>query len=825
MRLPGAAAYMEALQDPATCFADPELAGASAALGPLGLPRAVSGNVAVVFRLDGSSGRSWAVRCFVRPLEAERARYEALRSHLATLDASWRVGFDLQPLGIRVDGGWWPVVKMEWTAAEPLLSYVRRHLWDGAALGYLAARVAALAERLRADGVAHGDLQHGNILVAPGGDLRLVDYDGMYVPALAGWAGTERGHRNYQHPGRAVGDFGPRLDSFSAWSIYASIAALAADPLLWGRLDGGEEALLLRHHDLEQPDRSAAFAAMEASDRPGVADLAALLRSFLALRPDEVPPLSHALGPAPAGPAAVGVPTAPGGAGSGATGRPGPPWMPARPSAAVVTTAHSGGAVDDPPVGAAALAAGGAAMRRAWSAREAGPPDETPMIGPGDSGGVPVTREGGTDDGAARTEDERRRSLYEALAAAGSVDTRPGAADPPLLPAPGPAVAFGGDLREARRTVAGSGVGAVVLLLAVVVGLPLLVALVGAVAVAGAGLARVRRLFLRTPEARASHHVGVVLAAPRRVAGDAVAAVDRLTRRRAEVSTGEDAAARDADRERARLRALEDAELRDVDASLEAALAALVGRERAIGAAEKDARTAALAALQASVVDAQLAKHSLVSASAAGVSDKIVYRLALDDVRSAADFTDVLVEKKGGVVVCRDGRRIQVNVDQLQANAILQWRRRIAGAAQLKVPDALPPERQTAIRADHDRLRSALATEEESARAMARSRADEIRGRGKAEQDVVLQRQKQVEADAARQRVEIDRDLARARKDVAEAEWHLGQHQEEAGAPAELRLADYLRQAVAVGPLAGIAGRPGGAHRHSSRDRRPSSQP
>ncbi|MGI8686901.1 MAG: hypothetical protein ACR2MO_17730, partial [Acidimicrobiales bacterium] len=307
MRLPGAAAYMEALQDPATCFADPELAGAAPALGPLGLPRAVSGNVAVVFRLDGTAGRSWAVRCFVRPLEAERARYDALRAHLAGLDSSWRVGFDLQPLGIRVDGAWWPVVKMEWATAEPLLAYVQRHLWDGAALGYLATRVAALAERLRADGVAHGDLQHGNILVAPGGDLRLVDYDGMYVPALAGWSGTERGHRNYQHPGRAVGDFGPGLDSFSAWTIYASIAALAADPLLWGRLDGGEEALLLRHHDLDQPDRSAALAAMEASDGPGVAELAGMLRSFLALRPDQVPPLSLRIASTPGGSSGAGA--------------------------------------------------------------------------------------------------------------------------------------------------------------------------------------------------------------------------------------------------------------------------------------------------------------------------------------------------------------------------------------------------------------------------------------------------------------------------------------------------------------------------------------
>lgn len=828
MRLPGAAAYMEALQDPATCFSDPELAAAAPALGPLGLPRAVSGNVAVVFRLDGARGRSWAVRCFVRPVDAERARYEALRAHLSGLDSPWRVGFDLQPLGIRVDGGWWPIVKMEWAAGEPLLAYVQRHLWDGATLGYLAARVASLAERLRADGVAHGDLQHGNILVARGGDLRLVDYDGMYVPALAGWTGTERGHRNYQHPGRAVGDFGPRLDSFSAWTIYASIAALAADPLLWGRLDGGEEALLLRHHDLEHPDRSAGLAAMEASQAPAVVELARMLRSFLAVRPDEVPPLSLALAPA------AGVPAA------------GGRFAPERPAgeapAAGIVTARDVGANPATPApapspgaptyvsavaGEAALAAGAAAMRRAWAIRLPGGGDGHAVVAPSapDLAHLPAEAAGaGTGappDDAVRAE-ERRRSLYDALTAAGAPE-RP--ADRPAPP-PQPAPAFSGDLGDARRTAAGYGGGALLALLSVVVGVPILLALVGALGAAGRGVSRLRRLYLLTPEARVADRVGAVLAGPRRAAGDAVAAVDGLARRRAEVSTNEEAAARKADEERVRLRVREDAELRGVDAGLEATLAALVERERSIGQAEKEARAAALVGLQTSVLDAQLAQHNLVMAAAAGVGDKVVYRLALDGVRTAADFTDVTVEKKGGVVVARDGRRLQVNgLDQRQAAAMVQWRRRVTGVAQLKVPDALPPERLASIRADHDRLRSSLAAEEEAARADARRRADAVRARWEAEHDAVVQRQKQVEADFARQRVELDRDLARARKDVAEAEWRLGQHQEEAGAPAELHLADYLRQVVAVGPLAGMARRPASrTHSRSARERTSSPQ-
>ncbi|HEX2699393.1 MAG TPA: hypothetical protein VHM89_04215 [Acidimicrobiales bacterium] len=818
MRLPGATSYMEALQDPALCFADPELAAAVPVLGPLGLPRAISGNVAVVFRLDGAGGRSWAVRCFVRPLDEERSRYAALRAHLATLESSWRVGFDLQPCGIRVDGAWWPVLKMEWVRAEPLLAYVERHLWDGAALGYLATRVTALAERLRADGVAHGDLQHGNILVAPGGDLRLVDYDGMFVPGLAGLTGTERGHRNYQHPGREVGDFGPDLDSFSSWVIYASLAALAADPLLWGRLDGGEEAFLLRQHDLQDPDRSAALAAMETSDGPGVPALAELLRSFLAMHPNEVPPLSLALAPAlHAGmPAVLSRAAASRGtaaaASSDLSGGALPPWD--GPLAAVP------GKSGRPPVPAGSR----------WTRADASPgeprwPAPLPGAGaraldtragadpsPGPDGALAEIEPERVRGAASRADDDLRRSLYDALTAGvhgpdrvdgRAAEARAGAGSSPVVP-----VTFGGDLHEARHAVAMAALATVCLIVVALVGVPPALAAAGVLGAAIAGLARIRQLFLRTPEAQSARAVGAVLAEPRRAAGDAVAAVDRLARRRAEVAEAEDAAAGQAADARARLRAKEDAELRDVDAGLETALAGLSERERAIGRAEKEARAAALVDLQATVMDLQLTQHSLVASTTCGVSEMVVRRLALDDVRTAADFTDVTIDKPGGVVTCRDGRKLLVTaVDERQAAAMLRWRRQVSGVAQLKVPHALPPERVASIRAEFDGRRAAVAAEAESARAEAKRRADAIRDRWRSEHEKVVHRQKQVEADAARQRVDLDRDLSRARKDVAEAEWRLNRHEDATGVPAEVRLSAYLRQVLAVGPFAGTAER------------------
>ena len=98
-------------------------------------------------------------------------------------------------------------------------------------------------------GIAHGDLQHGNIKVEAGCRIILVDYDGMFVPSMQGFTSNELGHRNYQHPGRTKDHFGGYLDNFSAWSIYTSLYCLTLDPTLWRKLEAGDECLLFRQED------------------------------------------------------------------------------------------------------------------------------------------------------------------------------------------------------------------------------------------------------------------------------------------------------------------------------------------------------------------------------------------------------------------------------------------------------------------------------------------------------------------------------------------------------------------------------------------------
>jgi hypothetical protein len=102
----------------------------------------------------------------------------------------------------------------------------------------------------------------------------------MYVPALRGLPAAEVGHPNYQSPMRTVSEFGPDLDRFAAWVIYVSIVALAADPLLWSRYDGGDDRLLLGAADYQDPQRSRVFADLSRSSLAQLQPLVKTLSQF-----------------------------------------------------------------------------------------------------------------------------------------------------------------------------------------------------------------------------------------------------------------------------------------------------------------------------------------------------------------------------------------------------------------------------------------------------------------------------------------------------------------------------------------------------------------
>ncbi len=282
--------YNEAIQNPSTAFIDPELRAGQPVLTPLGLPRPITGNFASVYQMVCANQRVWAVRCFLRDFDDHQERYAAISQHLAQLNLPYMVAFTFLADGIRVGAQRYPILKMEWVEGEPFLTYIERNLAAPTILLDIARQWVQMAQTLAQAGIAHGDLQHGNLIVVQG-RLKLIDYDGMYVPALTGRRSHEVGHRNYQHPQRSEATFGPEIDHFSSWIVYTSLVALAAEPSLWQRLRGGDECLLFRREDFVAPERSPTLATLEQVGDERLMRLAATLRTLLTLAPEQIPPV------------------------------------------------------------------------------------------------------------------------------------------------------------------------------------------------------------------------------------------------------------------------------------------------------------------------------------------------------------------------------------------------------------------------------------------------------------------------------------------------------------------------------------------------------
>ena len=295
-KLPGfptGSGYAEAVQHPDRCFSDPHLRSASIERMTMGLPRMISGNFASVFPMTSASGHKYAVKCFTRPVPHQLDRYKLISAHLGTLRPWWSTEFQFIPEGIQVDGVRYPILRMNWVQGLTLTRWVSENVHKPGAVTDLSRRFDELIRDLTAAGMAHGDLQAGNLLVADDGRLHLVDYDGMYVPGLDRLPPDEVGHPDYQPPGRSQHDYGPAMDRFSAWLISLSLKILAAAPELWDQLNPDhDEYLLLDRNDLRDLSSSSRFSALCSHHNAEVRRLAKIMRQILLLPVAAIPVLA-----------------------------------------------------------------------------------------------------------------------------------------------------------------------------------------------------------------------------------------------------------------------------------------------------------------------------------------------------------------------------------------------------------------------------------------------------------------------------------------------------------------------------------------------------
>ena len=219
-----------------------------------GNPVMTSGNFAVVFKMrDGKNDKLYAVKCFLKDQPNRAENYRMIAEELEFVSSSFLTKFqyldnELFVDAAHADGEEFPVLLMDWVEGTNLDQYIRQHLHDSYLLHLLAYQFSRLAMWLMPQPFAHGDLKPDNIMVREDGTLVLIDYDGMFVPAMKGQNAREMGSPDFRHPARTEDTFNEHIDDFSLASILLSLRVIAEEPALLEKY-GAADRLLFSEKD------------------------------------------------------------------------------------------------------------------------------------------------------------------------------------------------------------------------------------------------------------------------------------------------------------------------------------------------------------------------------------------------------------------------------------------------------------------------------------------------------------------------------------------------------------------------------------------------
>ena len=287
MEYPSRDDYAQAVGNfPNVSILDPKLKDGTPARGDDNFLVVYSGGFSSVFPLTVGSN-TFALRCWIRDIGDVETRYQEISNYLKQRNLPYFVDFEFVPEGILVNGTRWPITRMEWAEGETLCQFIQSNLHDAGVLRNTASEFLKMAKTLHTHQISHGDLQDGNILLKLNGtdvEIKLIDYDSLFVPSLGGYPDSIVGLPEYQHPHRMAGGgtANAKVDYFSELVIYLSFRSLAEKPALWSQFgQRTEKALLFTADDFKNSNQSNIFRELE-NLSPDVKLLASKLKDFCA---------------------------------------------------------------------------------------------------------------------------------------------------------------------------------------------------------------------------------------------------------------------------------------------------------------------------------------------------------------------------------------------------------------------------------------------------------------------------------------------------------------------------------------------------------------
>jgi hypothetical protein len=230
-------------------------------------PKYESGNRAIVFKVtDDKTGKTKALKLFLVDSTVRFKQYIEISNFLNKFTSQFFVSFNFIEKLIYVDvnqikeENYFPGLIMEWAEGKTLGTKIKDLciVKDQKNLKKIAKSFLKLSMFLLENNIGHGDLKHDNIIVDENNNMKLIDYDGIFVPAFSNQTSNELGTDSFQHPQRKSTDFNANIDHFSILTIYTSLVALSINPDLYSKFND-QQNLLFTKEDFLQPEDSELF--------------------------------------------------------------------------------------------------------------------------------------------------------------------------------------------------------------------------------------------------------------------------------------------------------------------------------------------------------------------------------------------------------------------------------------------------------------------------------------------------------------------------------------------------------------------------------------
>ena len=245
--------------------------------------QAYVGGFSIVFPVD-VDGAKWAYRCWHVPVEDSKKRYSLISAAMHDDPLPYFCSFDYSEKGLIVNGEAFPTTKMKWVEGKNLKEFICTHSQEKGRIRNLAQSFLKMITCLHKKRIAHGDLQHGNILVSEFDRIYLVDYDTMYVPSMGNdFLDNISGLLDYQHPSRKQNQLSSeKLDYFSELIIYASLLGIAERPDFVESYNVKDsEGLLFSFSDFDSLESSRVFRELSELKNPEIDNCLSILKEYL----------------------------------------------------------------------------------------------------------------------------------------------------------------------------------------------------------------------------------------------------------------------------------------------------------------------------------------------------------------------------------------------------------------------------------------------------------------------------------------------------------------------------------------------------------------